>query len=56
MATHKKRVAGMDGHTYETDVTEPVNTGEVGPSVLYSVTEGLSRLTREELDEIEGRL
>ena len=51
--THKKRFAGMDGHTFEEDVTEPVRTGEFGPHVLNLVTEGLSGLTPEELDEIE---
>ena len=51
--THKKRVAGMDGHTFEQDVTEPVRTEKFEPLELNMLTEGLSDLTPEELDEIE---
>lgn len=53
--THTRRFAGMDGHTVEEDVTEPVFTGEFEPPVLYSMTEDLSGLTEEELDKIEPR-
>jgi hypothetical protein len=53
--THKKRFAGMDGHTYEEDVTEPVFTGDFEPAVINSMTEDLAGLTDEELDKIEPR-